>query len=75
MIQYPNVIQAHPFASGNRRTAFLVTRNFLFYNKAKAGVTGSENAYILQGIREGYYNDDEIKDWLLKGEIREFKRE
>lgn len=69
------LLQVHPFASGNRRTAFIITQNFLFYNGKETKITGKENAYILQGIREGHYNDNEIKEWLMKGEIREFKRE
>ena len=69
-----SLVQSHPFASGNRRTAFLVARNFLFYNGAKTPVKDEENAYILQGIREDYYQDLEIKEWLMKGDIREFKR-
>lgn len=68
------LVQAHPFASGNRRTAFLVTQNFLIYNEKELRMNNDQNAYILQGIREGYYSDEEIKNWLIKGEIREFKR-
>lgn len=68
------LLQAHPFASGNRRTAFAVAQNFLLYNGAETKVNDKENAYIFQGIREGYYTDNEIKQWLMKGEIREFKR-
>ncbi len=68
------LIQAHAFASGNRRTAFVVVENFLVYNGQKSGVTNQANAYILQGIREEYYSDSEIKKWLMTGEIREFKR-
>ena len=29
------LIQSHPFASGNRRTAFIVTKDFLLVNKGK----------------------------------------
>lgn len=28
----------------------------------------------LQGIREGYYTNEEIKEWIKKGEIRKFIR-
>ncbi len=68
------LIQKHPFASGNRRTAFLAVQNFLLYNQKQSKIKDGENAYILQGIRENYYSDKELRDWLLKGEIREFKR-
>ncbi len=68
------LLQAHPFASGNRRTAFTVTQNFLLYNGKETKVSDKENAYILQGIRENYYTNEEIKEWLMSGEIREFER-
>mgnify|MGYP001603949937 CR=1 FL=1 len=32
------LIQKHPFASGNRRTAFIVTKDFVLTNKAKFSV-------------------------------------
>ncbi len=68
------LVQAHAFASGNRGTAFVVVENFLVYNSKKSGITNQANAHILQGIREGYYSDSEIKKWLMTGEIRKFKR-
>lgn len=69
------IIQKHPFASGNRRTAFVVTEDFLIENKAKAKLKNDPKyANIFKGIREGYYTDKEIINWIKKGEIREFKR-
>lgn len=69
------LIQKHPFASGNRRTAFIVTKEFLLKNKAKMGVKDDpKQAKIVVGIREGFYSDNEIKEWLKKGDIHEFKR-
>jgi len=70
-----NLIQKHPFESGNRRTAFGITKKFILENMGKFGVKNSEkDAKVLQGIREGYYEDYEIKKWLKEGVIREFKR-
>ena len=70
-----NLIQKHPFASGNRRTAFIVAEDFLLSNKATTKLKNEKrHAKALTGIREGYYKDDEIKNWLKEGEIREFKR-
>ena len=31
-------------------------------------------AKIMTGIRENYYADEEIKNWIKHGTIREFKR-
>ena len=69
------IVQKHPFASGNRRTAFVATEDFLVENKAEAKFKNSpEEAKIFKGIRERYYTDEEIVNWIKKGEIREFKR-
>ncbi len=70
-----DIIQKHPFASGNRRTAFIVTKYFVYINKKKFAIKDDPSqARVLQGIREGYYSDDEIKRWIQNGTIREFKR-
>ena len=70
------IVQKHAFASGNRRTAFLTAKQFLIANKQKIRVMDNpENARILLGIRENYYDDSEIKEWLKNGKIREFKRD
>lgn len=66
------LLQRHPFESGNRRTALVVTASFLEINGEELNIAHDTN--ILQGIRERYYRDEEIKDWLKGGEIREFKR-
>lgn len=69
------ITQKHPFASGNRRTALVVTEDFLMENEAEAKFKNDpEEAKIFKGIREGYYTDGEIIKWLKTGEIREFKR-
>jgi prophage maintenance system killer protein len=67
-----SITQRHPFESGNRRTALVVTAAFLEINNEKLNITHDIN--ILQGIREEYYTDDEIKKWLKGGGIRAFER-
>ena len=70
-----NTINKHPFASGNRRTAFIITKHFLLLNKVGFNIKDEpEYAKIMTGIRENYYADDEIKNWIKHGQIREFKR-
>ncbi|PIN77417.1 hypothetical protein COV16_06825 [Candidatus Woesearchaeota archaeon CG10_big_fil_rev_8_21_14_0_10_34_8] len=69
------IIQKHPFASGNRRTAFLVTKDFLILNKKKFQVKNdSSYAKVMLGIRENFYSDKEIKEWIEYGKIKEFRR-
>jgi death-on-curing family protein len=69
------LIQNHPFASGNRRTAFVVAKDFVLSNKGKFKIKDDPRyAKVMQGIREGYYNDEELKEWIKNGKIREFRR-
>ncbi|HLD33231.1 MAG TPA: type II toxin-antitoxin system death-on-curing family toxin [Candidatus Nanoarchaeia archaeon] len=70
-----SLIHKHPFASGNRRTAFVTAKEFLLLNKGKFHITDNpDNSRIMVGIREGFYSIEEIKDWIKHGKIREFKR-
>jgi death-on-curing family protein len=70
------IIGGHPFESGNRRTAFLTVKHFLRLNgKMFSPENIPEQSKTMLGIREGYYTDSEIKEWLKNGKIREFKRE
>lgn len=69
------LVKGHPFASGNRRTAFVATKDFLFHNDAEFGIKDDpEQARVLLGIREGFYTHEEIKEWIKHGKIRPFKR-
>jgi len=67
-----NLTKGHAFDSGNRRTAVSVAGSFLDSNGESGEIV--HNANILQGIREGFYTKDEIKQWLKGNEIRPFKR-
>jgi len=69
------LVQKHPFESGNRRTAFIATLDFLEVNKVKVNLNTGKVENILRGTREGFYNLKEISNWLKGGDIREFKRE
>lgn len=65
-----NTINKHPFASGNRRTAFIITKHFLLLNELEFNIKDEpEYAKIMTGIRENYYADDEIKNWIKHGQI------
>ena len=69
------IVKKHPFASGNRRTAFLVMVDFLWDNNAACALKDDpENARVLLGIREDFYTNDEINEWIKHGKIHPFKR-
>ncbi len=69
------LIQKHPFASGNRRTAFIVAKEFLLSNQKAFNIEDNPTqARAMQGIRENYYTNEEVKEWIKHGKIREFKR-
>lgn len=69
------LVKKHPFASGNRRTAFVVTKYFLMHNNAKFAIKDDPGyAKIMLGIRENHYTKEEVKEWIQNGKIREFKR-
>jgi death-on-curing family protein len=70
-----SLVKRHPFASGNRRTAFVVVKDFLLGNKAVFKIKNdSKYAKVMLGMRGEYYADSEIKEWIKKGNIREFRR-
>ena len=66
------LVRGHPFASGNRRTAFVATKLFLELNGEKMIV--EHDSKILQGIREGFYTTREVKSWLKGNAIKRFTR-
>ncbi|MCF7799134.1 type II toxin-antitoxin system death-on-curing family toxin [Candidatus Woesearchaeota archaeon] len=69
------VIKSHAFASGNRRTAFIVTKYFVTQNKGKFKIKDDPSyAQVMQGIRENFYSKEEIKEWIKNGTIKPFKR-
>ncbi len=69
------LIQKHPFASGNRRTAFITTKDFIITNTHILHIKDNPTlAKVMQGIRENYYTHEEIKEWLKHGKIKTFQR-
>ena len=48
---------------------------FLLINNQVLGVNDDpEQARIMIGIRENFYKDEELKEWLKYGKIRKFER-
>ena len=69
------LVKAHAFASGNRRTAFLATKDFITENNGTFAIQDDENnARVLQGVREGFYTSEDLVGWFKTGKIHEFKR-
>ena len=65
----------HAFESGNKRTAFLSTKKFVITNGEGFNIPDTEsNVKIMIGIRENYYTQKEIKEWIKYGKIKTFKR-
>lgn len=65
----------HAFESGNKRTAFLTTKKFVITNGEGFNIPDIENnVKIMIGIRENYYTQKEIKEWIKYGKIKRFKR-
>lgn len=62
------IVRGHPSASGVRRTAVTVTSVFLKLNGAMTEVPHDPD--VLRGIREGFYNKSEVKEWLKGHGIR-----
>ena len=60
------IVQKHPFASGNRRTAFIATKDFLLHNHALFHVKDDPvNVKVMQGIRENYYSNIPKFHWCI----------
>jgi death on curing protein len=69
------LIKKHPFSSGNRRTAFVTTKEFVLNNNHSFKIKDDPSyARTMLGIREDFYSDDELKYWIKNGKIREFER-
>ncbi len=67
--------RVHAFESGNKRTAFLTTKKFVLNNNGKFNIHDTvDNVKIMIGIRENYYSQNEIKEWIKNGKIKKFRR-
>jgi len=67
--------RVHAFESGNKRTAFLTTKKFVLKNGGKFNIPDTiNNVKVMIGIRENYYSQNEIKEWIMNGKIKKFER-
>ena len=75
VILLQGLVKSHAFASGNRRTAFVATKEFVTLNKGKFKILDDPTyAKVMQGVRENYYSHSELKDWIKNGKIKKFER-
>ena len=50
-------------------------KDFLLSNTETLGIQDNpEQARVMIGIRENFYKDQELKEWLKHGKIRKFER-
>ena len=64
--------KAHAFDSGNRRTAYAAAKLFLEANQKTLDIEVEPR--VLTGIREGFYQTNEVVEWLKGHGIRAFVR-
>jgi death-on-curing protein len=63
-----DILTAHLFEDGNKRTSWAVTRLYLENHDAEPAVRDAEEAErVLKRVRR--YDVEEIADWLADGEI------
>lgn len=55
---------SHLFASGNRRTAYLVTNDFIYKNKKKDIEKTKKDIEIFKKIRYREISDEELTKWI-----------
>jgi len=55
---------AHLFASGNRRTAYLVTNDFIYKNNKKDIEKSEKEVEIFKKIRYRVISDEELAKWI-----------
>ncbi len=58
------IAKNHPFNDGNKRTALLVTRAFLYLNGQQLEPSQAEEVTTLVAVAEGSMGERELVDWL-----------
>lgn len=54
----------HPFADGNKRTAWVIARTFLVLNGAEIAFQAGEAVIIVQSLAAGDLTEAELTDWF-----------
>ena len=63
----------HPFIDGNKRTALLATRAFLFLNGYALEPAEEDEVLTLVAVAEGSLNEQQLAAWLRKHSARSSK--
>jgi death-on-curing protein len=69
------IVTSHPFADGNKRTAFLSMYVFLGLNGRALDAEEVEVVLVMRGLAAGELADDELAAWLRDRTRREKERE
>lgn len=64
-----DLVTSHYFEDGNKRTAWMTTRDYLDRLDEHPAETGDRVPHILRRVRR--YDDDELAEWLRTGDIDE----
>jgi death-on-curing protein len=64
------IAKNHPFNDGNKRTALLVTRAFLYLNGQELEPSQAEEVTTLVAVAEGSMGEPEVVKWLKANSSR-----
>ena len=60
----------HPFASGNKRTAWVVARVFLAINRRQLDFDSHEAVRMIEALAAGTLSESELATWLRQGLVK-----
>lgn len=60
------IARNHPFADGNKRTAYLAARAFLLLNGADLNATKEDKYRVIYSLAEGTLSLENLIDWFEK---------
>jgi death-on-curing protein len=64
------IVKDHPFSDGNKRTALLTTRAFLYLNGQELEPRQDDEVMTLVALAEGSLNQQQLAAWLERNSTR-----
>jgi death-on-curing protein len=64
------IAKNHPFHDGNKRTALLATRAFLYLNGQELEATQAEEVTALVAVAKGSLDEHSVAEWLRRNSSR-----
>ncbi len=61
------VARNHPFVDGNKRTAWVLARQFLELNEQRLEFVEAEAIATMLALAAGELSEDELADWIREG--------